>query len=41
MAIRLHALTALMLADFCLTDFFQVTHGGVQLGVREVIGRSC
>ena len=26
-AIRLHALTALMLADLCLTDFFQVTHG--------------
>ena len=36
MAIRLHALLALVLADLCLTAFFQTSHG---IGILVVLIR--
>ena len=34
MAVRLHALSALVLADLCLTAFFQTSHG---IGILVVL----
>lgn len=41
MTVRLHALSALVLADFCLTTFFQASHGIGLFGCLVVRSANC